>query len=113
MSSFLVDLQNTASHIANSTRNALQRSRTRLTLCTERLRTLPVNSLERQRQRVALANQKVQLLDPVATLARGWSITRDARGNVLRDLSSVAHGEEIVTTVHGGTVRSTITEVEK
>lgn len=113
VSSFLVDLQDTAASIASSTRTALHRSRTRLTLSTERLRTLPVNSLERQRQRIMLANQKVQLLDPVATLARGWSITRDLRGHVIRDLTSVSRGEEIVTTVHGGTVRSTITEVEQ
>jgi exodeoxyribonuclease VII large subunit len=113
VSSFLVDLQDTAARIANATRSALQRSRTRLTLSTERLRTIPNNSLERQRQKVMLADQKVRLLDPSATLARGWSITRDSRGDIVRDASSVSRGEELVTTVHGGTVRSTVTEVEQ
>jgi exodeoxyribonuclease VII large subunit len=60
-----------------------------------------------------LADQKVRLLDPSATLARGWSITRDSRGDIVRDASSVLRGEELVTTVHGGTVRSTVTEVEQ
>jgi exonuclease VII large subunit len=46
-------------------------------------------------------------------LARGWSITRDSRGDIVRDASSVSRGEELVTTVHGGTVRSTVTEVEQ
>ncbi len=113
VSSFLVELQDTAARIANATRSALQRSRTRLTVSTERLRTIPRNSLERQRQKVELADQKVRLLDPAATLARGWSITRDSRGNIVRDVSSVSRGDELVTTVHGGTVRSTVTEVEQ
>ena len=45
-------------------------------------------------------------LDPNAVLARGYSITRDASGQVLRDASRVAEGERLVTTLSKGWVES-------
>jgi exodeoxyribonuclease VII large subunit len=52
---------------------------------------------------------QVRALDPARTLARGWSITRDAAGRVVRSAGAVAPGDEIVTTVTDGDVRSTVT----
>ena len=47
-------------------------------------------------------------LDPARTLARGWSITRDAQGRVVRSASAVGPGDRLVTTVADGEVRSTV-----
>jgi exodeoxyribonuclease VII large subunit len=45
-------------------------------------------------------------------LARGWSITRCADGRVLRSADEVDAGEELHTTLAGGTVRSTVLDTE-
>jgi len=54
-------------------------------------------------------DSRMHLLDPRAILARGWSITRH-RGQVVRDPSAVAAGDELVTTVAGGELRSTVSQ---
>jgi exodeoxyribonuclease VII large subunit len=53
---------------------------------------------------------QVRALDPARTLARGWSITRDARGRVLRSVAAVAEGDALMTTLADGEVRSTVTD---
>jgi exodeoxyribonuclease VII large subunit len=51
---------------------------------------------------------QVRALDPRRALARGWSITRGADGRVVRSAALVAPGDELVTTLTDGTVRSTV-----
>lgn len=53
---------------------------------------------------------RVRLLDPVNTLARGWSITRTADGRIVRDASVLAAGQRIVTTFAAGSAISTVEE---
>ena len=53
---------------------------------------------------------RVRALDPAATLARGWSITRRTDGSLVRTPTDVAAGDEIVTMVSGGEVRSRVEE---
>jgi exodeoxyribonuclease VII large subunit len=55
----------------------------------------------------ALAAQ-VRALDPTRALARGWSITRDVDGNIVRSAADVAAGDTLVTTLADGHVRSTV-----
>ena len=47
--------------------------------------------------------------DPARALARGWSITREADGGLVRDPAEVAEGAEVVTTLAAGELRSTVT----
>ncbi|HET9609136.1 MAG TPA: exodeoxyribonuclease VII large subunit, partial [Acidimicrobiales bacterium] len=51
----------------------------------------------------------VRALDPRRTLARGWSITRDASGRVVRSVGDVAPGDRLTTTVVDGEVASAVT----
>jgi exodeoxyribonuclease VII large subunit len=51
---------------------------------------------------------QVRALDPARALAKGWSITRDAHGRVVRSASALAPGDELVTTLSDGDVRSTV-----
>src|SRR5438552_2142397 len=51
-------------------------------------------------------------LDPTAVLGRGYSITRDAAGKVLRDASKTAQGELIFTTLAHGSVQSKVKKTE-
>ncbi|MEY2431867.1 MAG: exodeoxyribonuclease large subunit [Acidimicrobiaceae bacterium] len=51
---------------------------------------------------------RVRALDPARALARGWSITRDGEGRLVRSTSAVQPGATLVTTVVDGVVRSTV-----
>jgi len=51
---------------------------------------------------------RVRALDPARTLARGWSITRDAEGRLVRSTTDVQSGAALVTTIADGVVRSTV-----
>ncbi|MGH8745301.1 MAG: exodeoxyribonuclease VII large subunit [Burkholderiales bacterium] len=60
-----------------------------------------------ERLRTALAG-----LDPSAVLARGYSITRNAAGEVLRDAAHVSEGERLVTTLSNGRIESDVRRKE-
>ena len=53
---------------------------------------------------------RARLLDPLHTLARGWSITRTADGATVRDAASLTPGQTIHTTFASGTAASTVEE---
>lgn len=48
------------------------------------------------------------LLDPAAALRRGWSITRSQDGALVFSPEQVVQGEDLITTVAGGTIRSVV-----
>lgn len=51
---------------------------------------------------------RVRLLDPAHTLARGWSLTRDADGRVIRSVTDLAVGATITTTFAAGQAQSVV-----
>ena len=51
---------------------------------------------------------QVRALDPARVLAKGWSITRGGDGRVVRSVAALAPGDELVTTLADGDVRSTV-----
>jgi exodeoxyribonuclease VII large subunit len=51
---------------------------------------------------------RVRLLDPVRTMARGWSITRDVDGRTVRDARQLSAGDVVVTTFAEGTATSRV-----
>jgi len=54
------------------------------------------------------ADTRVRALDPARVLARGWSITRDADGRLVRSAGAVTPGTTLRTTVADGTIESTV-----
>src|SRR5438067_1165653 len=51
-------------------------------------------------------------LDPYAVLARGYSITRNGAGEVLRDAAQAREGEDILTTLARGALQSKVKKRE-
>jgi len=51
---------------------------------------------------------RLALLDPVNLLRRGWSITRDADGQVVRSVDQIEPGGLVTTRVADGTLTSRI-----
>jgi exodeoxyribonuclease VII large subunit len=105
---FLGELAYSADQLRRATEGSLVRARSRINMAVERLITRPRIALERQSQRLAMHSAAVRLLDPVTTMARGWSITRDAHGKVVRSTSDVAAGEKITTLLADGSITSTV-----
>ncbi len=65
---------------------------------------------EAERGVEALAAQ-ARAFDPARALARGWSITTDSGGGVVRSVHTLAAGERLVTRVSDGEIASRVTEV--
>ncbi len=86
------------------TENSLNRARGRLVMALERLKTRPRNALSRQNQVLTMHASALRLLDPAVTMARGWSIVRDADGNVVRSKENVATGDLITVSVTDGVI---------
>ncbi|MBN2170821.1 MAG: exodeoxyribonuclease VII large subunit [Candidatus Krumholzibacteriota bacterium] len=55
--------------------------------------------------------ERLRLLDPARVLERGFSITRDGRGRLLRAADQVAPGEILMTRLAGGRVDSRVEQV--
>jgi exodeoxyribonuclease VII large subunit len=106
--SFLSELSYSAGSLRSLTQTAVERARSRIAVSVERLRTRPRTTLERQSQKLMMHAASVRLLDPVTTMARGWSITRDSSGNVVRSISDIKKGDTVVTALADGSITSTV-----
>jgi exodeoxyribonuclease VII large subunit len=53
-------------------------------------------------QRLSRASAQLEAMSPLAVLGRGYSLTWDAKGNLLRNASDVEPGDEIRLTLHRG-----------
>ncbi len=62
-------------------------------------------------ERLDVMERLLTTLHPEHVLARGYSITRDAQGRIVRDAAGVTPGVNIATRLHRGTLHSTITEI--
>jgi len=105
---FLSDLSYSAGSLRSLTQTVVERARSRIAVSVERLRTRPRTALERQTQKLMMHAASVRLLDPVTTMARGWSITRDSSGNVVRSISDIKKGDTVVTALADGSITSTV-----
>jgi len=85
----------------------------RVTAASTALTALPLDRAIRQRVERAEARlrQRLRVLEavgPESVLARGFSLTTTATGEVIRRSTDVQIGEEIETRVASGTIRSTV-----
>lgn len=102
--------------LSSHARRAALGARSRLTVETHRMESF-VERLERSTStglraaaaRLDVLGARTDAVDPVRTLARGWSITRTTAGTVVRRATEVAIGDELVTTLAEGSVTTTVT----
>jgi exodeoxyribonuclease VII large subunit len=62
------------------------------------------------RHALALAAEKLDTVSPLATLKRGYSITKDASGKVITSTKGVNSGDQLITSLADGEIRSMVTE---
>ncbi|KJG40216.1 exodeoxyribonuclease VII large subunit [Photobacterium angustum] len=97
---YKISLYSPATLVSNAQRN-LERSERRLYDALDR-------KLLNAKHKLAVAAEKLETVSPLATLARGYSITRNEQGDVIRNISQVKHGDKIITTVTDGDIHSCI-----
>lgn len=66
------------------------------------------HTLERSGQRLERLGASLTGLDPTAVLARGYSLTRNASGEVVRDAATLAEGEIVTSTFSRGWAASEV-----
>jgi exodeoxyribonuclease VII large subunit len=76
-------------------RPALQPAHQRLDRLAHRLRQAMINLATHQRDRLTRCDGALAALSPAATLQRGYSITQDAAGRIVRDAAQLAAGETL------------------
>ena len=86
----------------------LRTSRQHLVHLAARLVSAAARRFEQLAAQIDLARASLASLDPAAVLARGYSITRDASGTLLRDSARVSEGDRLTTTLARGEIKSEV-----
>ena len=79
----------------------------------ERLATAIANVMSRKRQRWQLADEKLNLLNPLRVLQRGYSVVRRFDGEVVRQAETVRQGERLDVWLQEGRLGVMVEETEK
>jgi len=87
------------------------RAEARLGLAVDALARAP-RRLDHESRHLDGLEAQVRLVDPVRTMARGWSITRTVDGRAITDAAALGVGQELVTTFAAGRARSRVEQVE-
>ncbi len=104
------ELATSGGSIGHRALTALDRCNARLTGAVSTIARVP-SRLDAEQRHLAGLHKQVRLADPVLTMARGWSITRDESGRTVRDVTHLAPGNLLVTTFANGAATSTVTGV--
>lgn len=78
-----------------------------------RLDRRPRQVVTTERSRLDVLDARVRAVDPKHALSRGWTITTDHDGRVVRSVADAPPGTSLTTTLRDGRVRSTVTDVEE
>jgi exodeoxyribonuclease VII large subunit len=62
-------------------------------------------------QVVDAASERLRLLDPATTMARGWSIVRDANGKSIKSVAQMHTNDLVAVQFADGSVRAEVQEV--
>ncbi|MGL5323000.1 MAG: exodeoxyribonuclease VII large subunit, partial [Aeromonas veronii] len=82
-------------------------------LAEERLYALIAKRQDLASHRLAILTARLDGVSPLATLGRGYSITRTARGEVISRADQVNSGDQLITTLAQGSLQVRVEEVIK
>ena len=97
----------------NARRPDIAARRGQLEALTQRLERATRGLLERRRAQLEALGQHLAHLDPRGVLARGYSITRNAEGSIVRDASSLVAGAHIEIEFHDASIDATVDKPSK
>lgn len=78
----------------------------------QRLREAMADMQQQKQHAFALAAARLDSLSPLAVLARGYTVTQKDDYTLLQSTQQVRWGDELITTLADGTVRSVVQQVE-
>jgi len=87
----------------------VQRADTQLRTATAAVARVPAR-LDPELRHLTAVGERLRLLDPASTLARGYSIARTASGRAVLDAASLQVGDVVVTTFAKGTATTRVEE---
>ncbi|MDM5075887.1 exodeoxyribonuclease VII large subunit [Aeromonas media] len=96
---------------ARSPEKLLAAGKRRHQLAQERLHTLMNKRQDLAAHRLAMLSARLDGISPLATLGRGYSITRHPSGEVISRAAQVSPGQQLVTTLAEGSLRVRVEEV--
>lgn len=89
----------------------IHRAQTRLQQLEYRLSQVVTARLSNTRQRFGTAIAQLEAVSPLATLARGYSVTTATDGKVLKKTKQVHSGDTLTTRLEDGWVESQVTGI--
>ena len=105
---FAQRLDHLALRLTSALRDSVVRTERRLALADQRLLPAMEGAFARGERRLVAMSAKLDLLDPSSPLKRGYSLTFDSAGRIVRRADSVKPGDELTTRVGEGQIVSTV-----
>ena len=105
---FVRQVDSAAQRIANVVLAALANIERRVANAVGRRRTLRLTVLDAAKSRIDLLATEIAGFDPVVLMRRGWSITYNADGKVLKSVKQAKRGDGLTTRVADGAIVSTV-----
>ncbi|MEP3562367.1 MAG: exodeoxyribonuclease VII large subunit [Marinobacter sp.] len=78
----------------------------------DRMQAAIQHNLRQQQDKLHLQAQTLNVVSPLATLGRGYSIVKNATGDIVRNTSQLSKGDTIRAQFGQGHISATVTEVE-
>jgi exodeoxyribonuclease VII large subunit len=100
-------------NLANALRGAIRERQQRVDEAGLHLKHRARTHQQDARNQLQQWQNQLRLLSPRAVLERGYSITRNAEGTILRDPAHVAPGEQLTTLLAAGEIISTVKQIQR
>jgi exodeoxyribonuclease VII large subunit len=105
-------LERDVGRVESATLARLASHERRLTDARRRVRLSGPRALDTAARRTDLLAARVDAVDPVRAMRRGWTVTATADGRLVRRAADLAAGTTIVTTFADGTATSRVESVD-
>ncbi|KRN75564.1 xseA protein [Weissella kandleri] len=99
--------------LAQMFKTQLTQNQHRLALIMPRLNNAMQRQIEQKQTRYARAVHGLDLMSPLAVLARGYSVTTNQNQQVVRQVGDVATGDQVYIQVNDGQILAQVTEIKK
>jgi exodeoxyribonuclease VII large subunit len=110
---FVRRVDGAAQRMATMVLRALSTAERRVADASGRLRMLRMSALSGATSRVDLLASELKGFDPVVLMRRGWSITYDAAGSVVKSVARTRPGDVLTTRLADGILASTVNTTER
>lgn len=107
------NLQGLLQNMAHSASDSIRNYQQRVDECNMRGNYALKRSAERARSKLESLRARLNALDPNRVLQRGYSITRDEDGKIVRSVDEVRKKDKLITRVTNGEITSKVTQKER